>query len=80
MTAAVSTGFDFAAYQEVALSRVEEALDAALGPERPEALREAMRYSLLAGASGSAPFSAWRPVSWREGIRPWPCPRRWPWR
>ncbi len=56
MTAAVSTGFDFAAYQEVALSRVEEALDAALGPERPEALREAMRYSLLAGGKRLRPI------------------------
>ena len=49
MTAAVTTTFDFAAYLEAARLKVEGALAASLGPERPETLREAMRYSLLAG-------------------------------
>ena len=49
MTAAVTTSFDFAAYLEAARLRVEAALDGSLGPERPESLRESMRYSLLAG-------------------------------
>ena len=48
MTAAVTTTFDFAAYLEAARLQVEAALDGSLGPERPESLREAMRYSLLA--------------------------------
>jgi len=34
---------------------VEAALDAALLPERPESLREAMRYSLLAGGKRLRP-------------------------
>jgi hypothetical protein len=49
MTAAVTTTFDFAAYLEATRLQVEAALDGSLGPERPESLREAMRYSLLAG-------------------------------
>jgi geranylgeranyl diphosphate synthase type II len=56
MTLAVSTGFDFTAYLEAARARVEAALDAALAPERPEALREAMRYSLLAGGKRLRPI------------------------
>lgn len=56
MTAAVSTGFDFAAYLEAARGRVERALDQALAPERPESLREAMRYSLLAGGKRLRPI------------------------
>jgi geranylgeranyl diphosphate synthase type II len=56
MTLAVSTGFDFTAYLEAARDRVEAALDAALAPERPEALREAMRYSLLAGGKRLRPI------------------------
>ena len=32
---------------------IENALDEALGSERPEKLREAMRYSLLAGGKRS---------------------------
>lgn len=63
MTAAVSTAqdgapssFDFAAYLEGARSRVEGALDRSLGPERPESLREAMRYSLLAGGKRLRPI------------------------
>jgi geranylgeranyl diphosphate synthase type II len=63
MTAAVTTAlhpapgsFDFAAYLEGARVRVEAALDASLGPERPESLREAMRYSLLAGGKRLRPI------------------------
>ena len=56
MTAALSTPFDFAAYLEVARRRVEAALEASLGPERPESLREAMRYSLLAGGKRLRPI------------------------
>ena len=47
MSAPVTTGFDFAAYLSGARQRIEAALDAALLPERPESLREAMRYSCL---------------------------------
>jgi geranylgeranyl diphosphate synthase type II len=56
MTAAVSTPFNFAAYLEASRLRVEAALDASLGPERPESLREAMRYSLLAGGKRLRPI------------------------
>ena len=56
MPAAVSTPFDFAAYLEAARLKVEEALDGSLGPERPESLREAMRYSLLAGGKRLRPI------------------------
>lgn len=56
MAVAVSTGFDFAAYLGSARERVELALEAALGPERPESLREAMRYSLLAGGKRLRPI------------------------
>ena len=63
MTAAVTTAqdpapgaFEFAAYLEAARLRVEAALDASLGPERPESLREAMRYSLLAGGKRLRPI------------------------
>ena len=38
--------FDFNAYLSSARERVEAALDASMGPERPESLRESMRYSL----------------------------------
>ncbi len=58
--AAVATttgkGFDFSAYLEAARGRVEVALDAALPAERPESLREAMRYSLLAGGKRLRPI------------------------
>jgi len=63
MTAAVSTAqdtapgsFDFRGYLEAARTRVEAALEASLGPERPESLREAMRYSLLAGGKRLRPI------------------------
>ena len=47
MTAAVHTTFDFGSYIKVTRERVEVALDSSLGPEEPESLRTAMRYSLL---------------------------------
>jgi geranylgeranyl diphosphate synthase type II len=56
MTAAVSIQFDFPAYLEAARLRVEAALADSLGPERPESLREAMRYSLLAGGKRLRPI------------------------
>lgn len=48
--------FDFKAYLSCSKDKVEIALDAALGPERPESLREAMRYSLLAGGKRLRPI------------------------
>ena len=56
MTAADPSHFDFAAYLEAARLRVEAALDGSMGPERPESLREAMRYSLLAGGKRLRPI------------------------
>ena len=56
MIAAVTTTFDFAAYLEATRLQVEAALDGSLGPERPESLREAMRYSLLAGGKRLRPI------------------------
>ncbi|HJN36960.1 MAG: geranylgeranyl diphosphate synthase CrtE [Prochlorococcus sp.] len=48
--------FDFKAYLSQAKAKVEAALDGSLGPERPESLREAMRYSLLAGGKRLRPI------------------------
>ena len=76
----MSAEFDFKAYLGKAKERVEAALDGSLGPERPESLREAMRYSLLPVASACARFSALPPASWRAGKRRRPCPRRWRWK
>jgi geranylgeranyl diphosphate synthase type II len=56
LSTASSTPFDFAAYLEAARLQVEAALEASLGPERPESLREAMRYSLLAGGKRLRPI------------------------
>lgn len=56
MAAAVHTSFDFGAYLQMARERVEVALEASLGPEEPESLREAMRYSLLAGGKRLRPI------------------------
>jgi geranylgeranyl diphosphate synthase type II len=55
-SAAEAAGFDFAAYLETVRLKVEAALDGSLGPERPESLREAMRYSLLAGGKRLRPI------------------------
>ena len=52
----MSAEFDFKAYLGKAKERVEAALDGSLGPERPESLREAMRYSLLAGGKRLRPI------------------------
>ncbi|MFL0733317.1 MAG: geranylgeranyl diphosphate synthase CrtE [Prochlorococcus sp.] len=56
MAAAVSTSFDFSSYLVESKARVEAALDESLGPERPEQLREDMRYSLLAGGKRLRPI------------------------
>ncbi len=56
MAEAVIPPFDFTAYLAKARNRVEAALDESLGPERPNHLREAMRYSLLAGGKRLRPI------------------------
>lgn len=56
MATAVHTSFDFGAYLKASRERIEVALDASLGPEEPESLREAMRYSLLAGGKRLRPI------------------------
>ena len=48
--------FDFNVYLAAQKQLVEAALDDSLGPERPESLREAMRYSLLAGGKRLRPI------------------------
>ena len=48
--------FDFKAYLGSQKQLVEAALDDSLAPERPESLREAMRYSLLAGGKRLRPI------------------------
>ena len=50
------SSFDFPNYLKKHRNSVEKALDASLGPERPEQLREAMRYSLLAGGKRLRPI------------------------
>lgn len=54
--AGAAQGFDFNAYLAARKAEVESALDASLPPERPESLREAMRYSLLAGGKRLRPI------------------------
>ncbi len=56
MAESVNSNFDFSAYLAQARVSVEAALDDSLGPERPEHLREAMRYSLLAGGKRLRPI------------------------
>jgi geranylgeranyl diphosphate synthase type II len=56
MTVAVSPAFDLDAYLDATRPRVEAALEASLPPEQPETLREAMRYSLLAGGKRLRPM------------------------
>ena len=51
-----SSTFDFSNYLIKHRSSVEAALDESLGPERPKQLREAMRYSLLAGGKRLRPI------------------------
>ncbi len=48
--------FDFEAFLSLSKDKVEAALDASLGPEEPEKLRQAMRYSLLAGGKRLRPI------------------------
>lgn len=56
MSEEVFPSFDFAAYLAKLKNRIEAALDESLGPEKPEILREAMRYSLLAGGKRLRPI------------------------
>ena len=56
MSKEVTSSFDFASYMAAAKDSVESALDESLGPEKPEVLREAMRYSLLAGGKRLRPI------------------------
>ena len=56
MKEGIKETFDFITYLAEARNRVESALDNALGPERPELLRESMRYSLLAGGKRLRPI------------------------
>mgnify|MGYP001346495770 CR=1 FL=1 len=55
MTLADISSFEFSAYLADARESVEVALDTSLGPEKPKQLREAMRYSLLAGGKRLRP-------------------------
>ena len=48
MTQFIESNFDFEEYLKETKKVVEKALDFSLGPEKPEVLRESMRYSLLA--------------------------------
>ncbi len=50
------SSFDFSNYLVRHRKEVEVALDASLGPEKPTQLREAMRYSLLAGGKRLRPI------------------------
>ena len=50
------SSFDFSSYLLKHKTSIEAALDESLGPERPEQLREAMRYSLLAGGKRLRPI------------------------
>ena len=56
MVEAINSSFNFSSYLEKTRSLVEVALNEALGPEHPEKLREAMRYSLLAGGKRLRPI------------------------
>ena len=50
------SSFDFTSYLSKSKKLVEVALEESLGPEKPEVLREAMRYSLLAGGKRLRPI------------------------
>ncbi len=56
MAEALRTSFDFAKYLDETKASIETALDKSLGPEEPEELRRAMRYSLLAGGKRLRPI------------------------
>ena len=51
-----SSEFDFEKYLIETKKIVEDALDVSLSPEKPEILRESMRYSLLAGGKRIRPI------------------------
>ena len=51
-----SSEFDFEKYLIETKKVVEDALDFSLSPEKPEILRESMRYSLLAGGKRIRPI------------------------
>ena len=56
MTEVIDNNSDFEKYLKETTNVVEEALDFSLGPEKPEILRESMRYSLLAGGKRIRPI------------------------
>ncbi len=56
MAELINPSFDFAAYLAESKAFVEKALDESLGPEKPDILRESMRYSLLAGGKRLRPI------------------------
>ena len=56
MTQKISSDFNFEQYLKETKKVVEEALDFSLAPEKPEILRESMRYSLLAGGKRIRPI------------------------
>ena len=56
MTQIIASNFDFEKYLKETKKVVEEALDISLAPEKPEILRESMRYSLLAGGKRIRPI------------------------
>jgi len=51
-----SSNFNFEKYLKETKKIVDEALDVSLSPEKPEILRESMRYSLLAGGKRLRPI------------------------
>ena len=56
MAQIISQIFDFEKYLKETKKVIEEALDSSLSPEKPEILRESMRYSLLAGGKRIRPI------------------------
>ena len=56
MTQVINSNFDFEEYLQDTKKTVEKALDFSLGPEKPDILRESMRYSLLAGGKRIRPI------------------------
>ena len=56
MAEELKKSFDLPSYLVKTRTRVESALDNSLPPEKPEHLREAMRYSLLAGGKRLRPI------------------------
>ena len=56
MTQVIDSNFDFEHYLKKTKKVVEDALDFSLGPEKPEVLRDSMRYSLLAGGKRIRPI------------------------